>query len=97
MVSRRFHLDLAGHSVSVLVGPRTAPIEVLVDGKVVACGRAGRGAGVISLETELPGEPPQPVTVLVSRPKRDDAVMCALQAGNDRYLMPEVPLAAGAE
>lgn len=92
MASRRFHLDLAGHSVSVLVGRGTAPIEVLVDGKVVACRRPGRGAGVISLEAELPGEPPQPVTVMVSRPKGDDAVMCALQVGADRYLMPDVPL-----
>ncbi|MFV0131343.1 hypothetical protein ACLGI4_27150 [Streptomyces sp. HMX112] len=85
----RFHLDQDGHSVSVeLTGP-SGPVEVLVDGKVVAlC--PGRRRGVAVLAAELPGDPPRPITVRVE--DLGEVPFCVLETSGERYLMPRVPL-----
>ncbi|MFG3055166.1 hypothetical protein ACGFZP_30060 [Kitasatospora sp. NPDC048239] len=65
-----FHREHAGCSVTVGVYLGTArQLELLVDGKEVAAVRVhGHHAGVESLTTVLPTDPPRPVEVLVSLP-----------------------------
>ncbi|MBT2540819.1 hypothetical protein J7E99_08910 [Streptomyces sp. ISL-44] len=94
-IRHRFHLDQNGHSISVLYeGPRR-PVEVLVDGKTVAVGRAPRAARTV-LTAELPGDPPQPFAIDLAYPdSADDSPMCALMESGTRYLMPDVPLRPG--
>ncbi|MFI6106007.1 hypothetical protein [Streptomyces sp. NPDC051310] len=88
----RFHLDQDGHSVTVLLGRTAHDVEVLVDGKVVAA-RHTHGRGVTELAAELPGDPPEPVTLLVE--DVDEVPLCVLVRGGARYLMPLVPLGTG--
>lgn len=70
-------------------------MEVLVDGKTVAVGRAPRAARTV-LTAELPGDPPQPFAIDLAYPdSADDSPMCALMESGTRYLMPDVPLRPG--
>ncbi|MFF9866384.1 hypothetical protein ACF1G0_13280 [Streptomyces sp. NPDC013953] len=86
----RFHLDQDGHSVTVLLGRTAHDVEVLVDGKVVAA-RHTHGRGGTELAAELPGDPPEPITLLVE--DVDEVPLCVMVRGGARYLMPLVPLA----
>lgn len=91
--SHRFHLDRGGHSVTVQLGRPSSGIEVLVDGKVVAYQR-GHRKGVTVLTAELPGDPPQPITVRVDRSKEvGDIPLCVMETDHTRYPMPRRPLA----
>ncbi|MFD4240378.1 hypothetical protein ACFWP3_01980 [Streptomyces sp. NPDC058525] len=94
-IRHRFHLDQNGHSISVLYeGPRR-PVEVLVDGRTVAMGRAP-GAARTVLTAELPGDPPQPFAIDLACPRDpDDSPVCALMESGMRYPMPDVPLRPG--
>ncbi|GAA4934997.1 hypothetical protein ACFPM3_05515 [Streptomyces coeruleoprunus] len=85
----RFHVDQDGHSVTVQVAAVSGPVEVLVDGKVVARGRAPR-AGTTVLHAELPGDPARPLGITL----RDmgGVFLCEMEVGRTRYLMPRVPL-----
>ncbi|MFE5484237.1 hypothetical protein [Streptomyces sp. NPDC056527] len=58
-----FHIDYAGHSVSVTIQTgHTAVVEVLVDGKETGHATTGQGHPVV-VRIELPTEPPTPATV----------------------------------
>ncbi|MEU9144629.1 hypothetical protein [Streptomyces sp. NPDC048349] len=94
-IRHRFHLDRNGHSISVLYeGPRR-PVEVLVDGRTVAMGRAPRAARTV-LTAELPGDPPHSFAIDLSCPDGpDDSPMCALMDSGTSYPMPDVPLTPG--
>ncbi|MFC1410858.1 hypothetical protein ACEZCY_15930 [Streptacidiphilus sp. N1-12] len=60
-----FHLDHAGHSITVDVRSGHArEIELLVDGKEVGS-RRERASDAASLPGELPGDPALPFTVRV--------------------------------
>lgn len=90
--AHRFHVDLEGHSVTVLIEWPGREIEVLVDGKVVAHQRKPARDGTV-LHAELPTDPPQPLTILVE--DMGDTPFCSLVTPDARYrrfLMPEVPL-----
>ncbi|MGW3465181.1 hypothetical protein ACWDE9_38930 [Streptomyces olivaceoviridis] len=93
--SHRFHLDVAGHSVTVQTRMAAHETELLVDGKVVGyqCAQAGHRRP-IALAAELPGDPPQPFGVTLHA---DDATgrtaVCVLEIAGCRQPMPEVPLA----
>ncbi|MBA4862280.1 hypothetical protein H1V43_12955 [Streptomyces sp. PSKA54] len=88
----RFHLDQDGHSVTVEVARPSGTSEVLVDGKVVAHHRGG-GQGPTVLEAELPGDPPQPISITVDDPPdRDAAPLCLMDIAGMRYVMPLTPL-----
>ncbi|MEU6755222.1 hypothetical protein [Streptomyces sp. NPDC046685] len=89
--THRFHVDLEGHSVTVLLEWPGHEIEVLVDGKVVAYRRRPEKRGTV-LHAELPTDPPQPLTLLVE--DMGDTPFCSLMTPDARYrrfLMPEVP------
>ncbi|MGW0395394.1 hypothetical protein ACWDYJ_31880 [Streptomyces sp. NPDC003042] len=92
MASRhRFHLDQNGHSISVLYGRPGQSVEVLVDGKAVAVGKAA-AAGLTVMKAELPGDPPQPFTVHLGSPDDPgEAPLCTLVIDGARYLMPDIP------
>ncbi|MGA4800310.1 hypothetical protein ACPCSC_23520 [Streptomyces lavendulocolor] len=92
-LGHRYHVDQDGHSVTVQFLGRAGAFEVLVDGKVVAHGPGDRPGGTV--EAELPGEPPRPFGITVSRPREMGGVpFCVLESGGMRYLMPQVPLGA---
>ncbi|MFE2855428.1 hypothetical protein ACFXJO_30475 [Streptomyces lavendulae] len=58
-----FHIEYAGHSVSATVQTgRTPVVEVLVDGKETGHGTT-RGDQTVTLEVELPSDPPIQVSV----------------------------------
>ncbi|MBT2448641.1 hypothetical protein J7F03_16390 [Streptomyces sp. ISL-43] len=90
--THRFHVDLEGHSVTVVLEWPGHEIEVLVDGKVVAHRRKPARNGTV-LRAELPTDPPQPLTVLIE--DMGSTPFCSLMTPDARYrrfLMPEVPL-----
>jgi hypothetical protein len=90
----RFHLDRAGHSVTVQTGAPSGAVELLVDGKVVDF-RRGRRTGVAVLAGELPDDPPQPFTVHVHRSKEaGDVPVCVMETDGDRVPVPYSPLTA---
>ncbi|GCB43470.1 hypothetical protein [Streptomyces sp. NL15-2K] len=90
----RFHLDRAGHSVTVQTGARSGDVELLVDGKVVDF-RRGRRTGVTVLAAELPDDPPQPFTVHVHPSKEaGDVPVCVMETDGDRVPVPYSPLTA---
>jgi hypothetical protein len=90
----RFHLDRAGHSVTVQTGAPSGDVELLVDGKVVDF-RRGRRAGVTVLAGELPDDPPQPFAVQVHWPKEAGNVpVCVMETDGDRVPVPYSPLTA---
>ncbi|MFM9369983.1 hypothetical protein [Streptomyces sp. Da 82-17] len=87
----RFHIDQAGHSVTVQVtGPHGA-VEVLVDGKVVAY-RPALGRETCVLDAELPQDPPRPMRILLAPVEGlNRPPLCLLESDHTRYLMPLVP------
>ncbi|MEU9379253.1 hypothetical protein AB0D94_36630 [Streptomyces sp. NPDC048255] len=88
----RLHLDQDGHSITVWCGRPGQPVEVLVDGKVIATGRERR-SGLTTLPGVVAGDPPKVFTVYLSRPAGPDREpLCTLDIDGMRYLMPEVPL-----
>ncbi|MBM7173726.1 hypothetical protein JQK87_36185 [Streptomyces sp. G44] len=86
----RFHLDRGGHSITVCVGGARDPVEVLVDGKVVAtCQRRRRGVTVLT--AELPGDAPRPVTLRIDwAAATDGGPAVLLEAEDGRALVPRV-------
>ncbi|MGW0509164.1 hypothetical protein ACWD1W_07855 [Streptomyces olivaceoviridis] len=90
----RFHLDVAGHSVTVQTRMAAHETELLVDGKVV--GYQGARAGhrrPVALTAELPGDPPQPFGVTVhAGDATGHTAVCVLEIAGRRQPMPEVPL-----
>ena len=65
MNRRSFHLDHAGHSITVeLAGRLTREVDLLVDGKEVGL-RREHGAESVLLAGDLPDDPPLPFTVRV--------------------------------
>ncbi|MGW1894838.1 hypothetical protein ACWCP6_32035 [Streptomyces sp. NPDC002004] len=92
--SHRFHLDLGDHSVTVQAHWSPGEAELLVDGKVVGYQQLrGRGPGSPTvLSGELPGDPPQPLTVTLRREEgRDGAPTCVLDVDGQHRPMPELP------
>ncbi|MFF5705236.1 hypothetical protein ACFY7H_22450 [Streptomyces sp. NPDC012794] len=85
----RFHLDRDGHSVTVQMAGASRPVEVLVDGKVVAQGPAPREDRTV-WRAELPGPPPRPLSVTLA--ETGGAYLCEMELDGVRYLMPRVPL-----
>lgn len=86
-LTRRFHVDQDGHSVTVLLEPRAKDAEVLVDGKVVAFTRRPTKDGTI-LHAALPTDPPQPITIVVE--DRGGTPSCSMMTRYRRSTMPEV-------
>ncbi|MEE1822770.1 hypothetical protein PUR61_11270 [Streptomyces sp. BE20] len=87
-----FHLDRAGHSVTVNVRSGwITETEVLVDGKEVAFHRVhGHGVYPLTLAARLPEEPPLPLAVELKRtgdPERPLA--CALDVHGAVHPMAE--------
>jgi hypothetical protein len=85
----RFHLDLDGHSVTVQLTRASGPVEVLVDGKVVARS-AALGAGTTLLRAELPGDPPRPLGITLA--ETGGELRCEMELGGARHAVPPVPL-----
>ncbi len=86
----RFHLDRDGHSITVCVGRARDPVEVLVDGKVVATCQKRRH-GVTALTAELPGDAPRPCTLRVEwAAAADGGPVCHLETEGGRTLVPRV-------
>ncbi|MBC3840808.1 hypothetical protein GXW82_12525 [Streptacidiphilus sp. 4-A2] len=90
-----FHLDQAGHSITVDVRPGHArEIDMLVDGKEVGS-RRERAADAATLTGELPGEPPQPFTVRVEHLRHHThALACMLLLDGQEIPMPEREISA---
>ncbi|MFC1417769.1 hypothetical protein [Streptacidiphilus cavernicola] len=90
MIRRSFHLDHAGHSVTVdLLGGHTVEAELLVDGKELAV-RHERGTESLLLTGELPDDPPQPFTVRVEHARRGARhAACVLVLAGRELPMPE--------
>ncbi|WP_185921644.1 hypothetical protein [Streptomyces sp. WAC06614] len=85
----RFHLDQDGHSITVRLVRAPGPVEVLVDGKVVAQGPAPH-RGTTVLRAELPGEPLRPVILTLAEVR--GAYRCEMELGGVRYTLPHLPL-----
>lgn len=92
---RRFHLDIAGCSVTVQTRSATLygvfEAELLLDGRVVGYRRArpGRFTPVIVLAAELPHDPPQPFAVTLHTAPAADRPTCVLQIAGQKYPVPE--------
>ncbi|MFC5662330.1 hypothetical protein ACFP3U_04970 [Kitasatospora misakiensis] len=90
-----FHLDRAGHSVTVNVRSGwITETEVLVDGKEVAFHRVhGHGVYPLTLAAQLaeePGEPPVPLAVRLERTGvPEQPLSCTLELGGDERPMAE--------
>ncbi|MGW6915480.1 hypothetical protein ACWGB8_16915 [Kitasatospora sp. NPDC054939] len=87
-----FHLDQAGHSVTVNVRSGwITETELLVDGKECAFHRVhGHGVYPLTLAAELAEEPPKPISVRLERETdRDGALACALELAGAVRPMPE--------
>ncbi|MCB5168448.1 hypothetical protein LG634_26950 [Streptomyces bambusae] len=88
----RYHLDQDGHSITVLHDARRHRAEVWVDGKTVAATPTAAHDATV-LHAELPTDPPRQLTVRIAHPAApDDAPLCVLETGTDRYLMPAAAL-----
>jgi hypothetical protein len=87
---RHFHLDQAGHSITVNVrSGHTAEAEVLVDGKEVAAKQL-HGAGTSLLRAEIPEEPAHPFQVRIRLPRMGSGTpSCVLQLDGVEQTMPE--------
>lgn len=85
-----FHLDQAGHSITVDVRSGHArEIQLLVDGKEVGS-RRERGADAATLPGELPEDPPQPFSVRVDHLRhRTHPPTCTLLVDGREIAMPE--------
>ncbi|MFJ3987721.1 hypothetical protein ACIPWY_03500 [Streptomyces sp. NPDC090032] len=91
--SYHFHLDKGDHSITVNVGPgRSGEIELLVNGKVVAC-QPGHGPGTSVLTGELPEEPTRPFRVRIREPHLAlFKPRCTLELDGVEQPMPERPV-----
>ncbi|QMU77702.1 hypothetical protein GXW83_20415 [Streptacidiphilus sp. PB12-B1b] len=91
-----FHLDHAGHSITVGVrSGHTPEVELLVDGKPVGY-RHRHGTEATVLTGELASDPAQPFEVRVSRLRHGArAPVCTLELDGRELPMPERPLAPG--
>lgn len=88
----RYHLDLDGHSITVLHDLRRHRAETWVDGKTVANARMARHE-VTVMRGEIATDPPRPFLIRLGHPSDPgDAPLCALEAAGMRYLMPAAPL-----
>jgi hypothetical protein len=87
---QQFHLDHAGHSITVNVEVGHSPeVELLVDGKEVGYSHE-HGARIIELESELPEDPPHPFSVCVYHPRHGRRTLaCALRLDGREEGMPE--------
>jgi hypothetical protein len=87
---QHFHIDHAGHSITVNVaGGHTPEVELLVDGKEVGY-RHERGSRIIELSSELPEDPPHPFSVCVYHPRHGQRTLaCALRLDGHEAYMPE--------
>jgi len=93
MTERHFHLDHAGHSITVDIRSGHArAIELLVDGKEVGS-RRERASDAVTLTGELPEDPPQPFTIRIQRlrhqPHSPDPVCTLLLSDGSEFTMPE--------
>jgi hypothetical protein len=86
----RFHLDRAGHAITVDVRPgHTREVELLVDGKEVDS-RRERASDVVTLSGELPVDPPQAFAVRVGHLRhRTRTPACTLLLDGSETPMPE--------
>lgn len=91
-----FHLDHAGHSITVGVHTGHRPeVELLVDGKPVGYLHQ-RGTDATVLTSELPVDPPQPFEVRVSHLRHATRTLSSTLVLDGRELpMPERPLVPG--
>lgn len=96
MSDRHFHVDHAGHSISVEIHSGHArEIELLVDGKEVGS-RRERASDAVELPGELPGDVPQHFTVRVERLRhRAHDPACTLLLDGQEIPMPERPTVGG--
>ena len=90
MITRSFHLDHAGHSITVDVrGAHTVDVDLLVDGKEVGV-RREHGAGTVLLSSELPADPVLPFAVRVDHGRRGARhAECVLVVDGRELPMPE--------
>jgi hypothetical protein len=91
MTDRHFHLDHAGHSITVDIRSGHArAIELLVDGKEVGF-RRERASDAVTLTGELPEDRPLPFTIRIERLRhRGHDPVCTLLLPDGRELpMPE--------
>ncbi|MFJ9839743.1 hypothetical protein ACIRYZ_04620 [Kitasatospora sp. NPDC101155] len=87
-----FHVDRAGHSVTVNVRSGwITETELLVDGKECAFHRVhGHGSYPLTLSGQLPEEPPQPLAVTLDRTGRaEHPLACVLAVAGREQPMPE--------
>lgn len=94
MTRHRFHLDHAGHSITVdLRTGHTPEIELLVDGKEVGYLHR-RGPDSTTLSSELPTDPPQPFTVRLDHLRHQArSPVCTLVRDDGEQTVPEEALA----
>ncbi|WP_371500585.1 hypothetical protein OG871_28430 [Kitasatospora sp. NBC_00374] len=89
---RHFHLDHAGHSVTLNIrdGRRTE-YELLVDGKEVGYQRRRRHSTAAELLSgELPGEPPRVFDLEIEHPADSrEEIVCVLEVDGARRPMAE--------
>jgi hypothetical protein len=86
----QFHIDHAGHSITVTVRSGWShEVGLLVDGKEVDH-REPHGAGTTLLRAELPEDPPTPFSVAVHEPRFGSGVpRCSLRMAGAQEPMPE--------
>lgn len=83
-----FHIDRAGHSVSVSIhGDHPHVIELLVDGEEL--GRRTARTGSWILDAELATEPPTPLRVRVHLPHTASTPRCTLEMDGREEAMPQ--------
>ncbi|MER8103721.1 hypothetical protein [Kitasatospora sp. NPDC094016] len=87
-----FHLDQAGHSVTVNVRSGwITETELLVDGKECAFHRVhGHGVYPLTLAAQLAEEPPLPLSVRLDRAgAAEQPYSCVLEVAGAEHPMPE--------
>ncbi|MET8625948.1 hypothetical protein ABZW30_19710 [Kitasatospora sp. NPDC004669] len=87
-----FHVDRAGHSITVNVrSGRITETELLVDGRECAFHRVhSHGSYPLTLSGQLPGEPPQPLVVTLDRTGRaEHPLACVLAVAGAEQPVPE--------
>ncbi|MEU7057252.1 hypothetical protein [Streptomyces sp. NPDC046197] len=92
--AHRFHVDLQGHSVTVQT-PAGRETELLVDGKVVGHRRtaAGHRGTRVVLSAELPGDPPEPFTVVCDAAGgKGGTGSYVLEVAGRTHAMPQTPV-----
>ncbi|MEY9964939.1 hypothetical protein ABIA33_002981 [Streptacidiphilus sp. MAP12-16] len=92
---RHFHLDHAGHSITVDVRRgHGREVELLIDGKEVGY-RRERASDMVTMGGELPEDPPQRFAVRVDHLRhRTHAPACTLLLDGREIPMPEREVSA---